>query len=181
MRFPFVDSSPILRFAQAIAKFRLENTRAYNALQNIIIAADNDEDPDRKFQNVCEHIERVFGPGTAPNRPQERAKTRPYVTVLMLPWTQERGHLEYLCCESADDADRTAGMRVDDLLALCGGDDWTVSRWGKAWLRTNLAIRCEQDPFVALGHVFNDPRFQHLIPVNHSSLNQIADFLAGFV
>jgi hypothetical protein len=168
------------QFAQAIAKFRLENTKAYNALQNIVIAADNDEDPKAKFKNVCIHIERVFGAGTAPSNPQEKAKTRPYVSVLMLPWTKEHGHLEYLCCDSADDADRTAASRIDDLLALCGADKWTNSRWGKAWLRANLAIRCEQDPFVALGHVFSDARYQHLIPVDHPSLNQIAAFLGSF-
>jgi hypothetical protein len=168
------------QFAQAIAKFRLENTKAYNALQNIVIAADNDEDPDGKFQNVCAHIEHVFGPGTAPSGPQERAKTRPYVTVLMIPWTKVHGHLEFLCWDSANNADKTAGSRIDDFLVLCGAEKWNSTRLGKAWLRTNLAIRCEQDPFVALGHVFNEARYQHLIPVDHSSLNDVAKFLAGF-
>lgn len=179
-RFHIRSSGGNSQFAQAIAKFRLENPHAYNALRNIIIAADNDEVPDDRFANVCTHIERAFGLGTAPNNPQEKARTTPPVTVLMVPWTQVHGHLESLCCDAADDADRTAGARIDDFLALSGDENWTISRRGKAWLRTNLAVRCEPDPFVPLGRVFDEARFQHLIPVGHASLNPVADFLASF-
>jgi hypothetical protein len=180
-RFHIRPSGGNSQFAQAIAKFRLEQPNAYNGLRHIVIAADNDEDPTEKFTNVCNHIEHVFGAGTAPNQPQQAAGTRPPVTVLMIPWTGENGHLEYLCCDSAEDADATIGSRVNDFIALCGGDDdWTVSRYGKAWLRSNLAVRCERDPFVALGSAFNNQRFQNLIPVNHASFDRIADFLAGF-
>ena len=179
-RFHIQPSKGNAQFAPAIAKFKLENTKAYNALRNIVIAADNNEDPKGRFDNVCAHIERVFGPGTAPEEPQKEAKTKPPVSVLMIPWTGGHGHLECLCYAAADDADKVAGSRVEDLLALCGADDWTTSRQGKAWLRANLAIRCEQDPFVSLGSVFNDPRFRHLIPVDHASFDSIANFLSSF-
>jgi hypothetical protein len=168
------------QFSQAINKFKIENTKAFRALRDIVIVADNDEGPDDRFKNVCMHIERIFGRGTAPNNPQERTITNPRVSVLMVPWTNTRGHLERLCCDSARDADKTAGKDVDDFMAVCRAERWTDSRFGKAWLRTNLAIRCERDPFIPLGVVFEEVRNHHLIPVEHASFKQIANFLSSF-
>jgi hypothetical protein len=131
--------------------------------------------------NVCEHIERVFGFGAAPCAPLQstaRTATRPQaVTVLMVPWMDEHGTLERMCIEAARAANGTVSGHVDTFLGLIYAERWrSESRYGKAWLRTYLAARA-RDPFVALGHVFSDPRQRGLIPVNHTSFDRIADVL----
>jgi len=171
-------------FAQAIRAFRLAYTKPYNALRDILIVADNDQTPDECFDRVCKQIEQVFGSGTAPSQPLQTARTRaaePAVTVLMIPWTGERGHLERLCVESARAADQAIGQHVQTFMDLIGADRWdNESRHGKAWLRVDLAGRCERNPFVSLGEVFRETRYHNLIPLNHRSFDRVANVLTRF-
>ena len=170
------------KFESAIRAFQAERPSTFHSLRDIILVADNDQSLDQSFSAVCEQIERFFGTGSAPKAPRERTTTiKPAVSVLMIPWDNENGHLERLCVDSARDADRTIAGHVDSFMALLRSDNWgSESREGKAWLRTNLAARCDRDPFVALGHVFEHQRYANLIPLKHSSFKPIADFLATF-
>jgi len=170
------------KFDQAIRAFRASRPKTYGSLRDIIIVADNDETPDANFENVCRQIEGIFGAGTAPTAPQRRTlKIKPAITILMMPWTGRNGHLERLCINSAHDADKKVGVHVNNFMAVLAADKWNnESRVGKAWLRTNLAARCVVDPFVALGHVFEEPKYQTLIPLDHASFKPVADFLASF-
>ena len=68
---------------------------------------------------------------------------------------------------------------------MAGADQWLDDcfppkrnelREAKAWLRINLALRCN-DPFVALGHVFNMSKHGGLIPVDDSSFSEIVSAL----
>ena len=78
------------------------------------------------------------------------------------------------------DADATIGAHVQTFMDLVKTEKWpSPSRIGKAWLRSNLAVRCEVDPFVPLGKAFNEKRHESLIPLKHKSFNRIADFLSG--
>lgn len=160
----------------------LRSPKTFRSLTDIIIVADNDDDPKGRFQNVSAQIERIFGKGTGPSAPQRRALgTKPAITVLMIPWTDEHGHLEQLCCPAAKTADKIVGSHVDYFLGLLQADKWpSESRRGKAWLRANLAARCEHDPFIALGNVFAKDRDCALIPVTDPTLDPIANFLASF-
>jgi hypothetical protein len=98
----------------------------------------------------------------------------------MIPWAEERGHLERLCCDAAKYSDKTVGGHIDTLMGLLHADKWTQSRFGKAWLRTNLAARCERDPFIPLGVIFEENRYADMIPLDHPSFQRIADFLSSF-
>jgi hypothetical protein len=168
-------------FAEAIRAFRIDRTKQFNALRDILIVADNDETPRDNFMRVCSQIEQVFGPGTSPPDPMAKAKTTPAVTVMMIPWIEIKGHLERLCVDAAHNADRKIGGHVQTFMSMINADKWgNESRYGKAWLRTNLAARCERDPFVPLGKVFSDSDNWHLIPMVHPSFNQIANALSSF-
>ncbi len=170
------------KFGEAIAGFQISRPKTFASLRDIVIVADNDEAPKDNFDNVCRQIDEFFGAGSAPSKPLERTtKIKPAVSVLMIPWASLNGHLERLCVPSARDADKTIGKDVDTFMALIGAEKWNNdSRFGKAWLRTNLAVRCVVDPFVALGKVFDEDKHHQLIPVNHSSFKDIADFLITF-
>lgn len=166
------------QFSNAISKFQLERTKVYKGVRDILIVADNDDVPAESFANVCSQIDVKFGAGAAPRAPLEVTKGRPRCTVLMVPWTDREGNLESLCVDAARNADRDVGGHVDYFLALLAADRWaSPSRVGKAWLRSNLAGRCESDPFIPLGRVFNERRHENLIPVGDGSFDRIADVL----
>jgi hypothetical protein len=98
----------------------------------------------------------------------------------MVPWTDIEGNLESMCVDAARNADKVVGAHVDSFLALLGGDQWpSPSRFGKAWLRSNLAGRCDVDPFVPLGRVFNEKKHENLIPLGDASFDRIVAVLSG--
>lgn len=166
-------------FARAIRSFQITRTRDYRRLTDIVLVADNDQRPQWSFDNVCRQIEDVFGAGSAPTNPQTKSKTKPAVSVLMIPWTGICGQLESLCVDAASSADVVSAGRTTDFLATARADQWNNdSRYGKAWLRANLAIRCERDPAVHLAGLFERPRERRLIPLLHASFSRIAGFLA---
>jgi Protein of unknown function (DUF3226) len=180
-RFHIQDAGGNSRFSTAISTFEVRQTKAYQGLRDILIVADNDDDPEERFANVCNHIGDKFGAGAAPDAPLKPTIRKPRCTVLMLPWTGENGALETLCMEAAKNADKSVAAHVDGFLACLVAEEWPGRlRYSKAWLSANLAGRCAIDPSIALGKVFNDKRHQRLIPVEDSSFNRIADFLRGF-
>jgi Protein of unknown function (DUF3226) len=169
------------KFAGAISKFKLEQPKIFNALQDIVVVADNDDDPTASFGNACAELVKAFGnnPKMTPAKPLEPSKTKPRCSILMVPWTGMEGTLETLCVDAAKHANVTMGGHTDHFLAVIGADKWpSPTRRGKAWLRSNLAARCESDPFIPLGKVFSEAKHAGLIPLGHGSFNQIADFLA---
>jgi hypothetical protein len=178
-KFHIVDAGGNGGFSSAINKFRVDKTSVFNSLREILIVADNDDDPRGNFEEVCSHIERVFGPKSAPSGPlvkvRSTATRSASITVMMVPWENEHGSLERMCVEAARSTDRKIGTDVDHFLSTIHADRWkSETRFNKAWLRTNLAVRCERDPFVALGHIFSDNHHYGLIPVDHPSLDRIA-------
>lgn len=155
------------------------------ALTDIVFVADNDDDPAKRFQSVCEQIQSLFDKSAVPSAPfvKSRHKAvagRPSIWVVMLPAANVHGHLETLCQPAAREADRGMANHVDTFLNLARFERWTsASRQGKAWLYANLAVRCEQDPDVPLYRVFDESRFDDLIPTGHSCFQPLADFLRG--
>jgi hypothetical protein len=178
-RFHIRSAGGNTKFATAISQFELENPKAFKALADVVVVADNDDAPAARFKNACDELRAYFGDAAAPREPQARSTSRPRCAVLMVPWTDVKGNLETLCVDAAKDADTAISGHVQTFMDLVKAGKWpSPSRIGKAWLRSNLAVRCEADPFVPLGKVFNDKRHENLIPVKHKSFNRIADFLS---
>ncbi|CAN5677639.1 hypothetical protein BH10PSE6_BH10PSE6_37290 [soil metagenome] len=184
-RFIIIWAGGNTRFKTAINTFYIERTRDFRALDQILFVADNDEDPATRFSDLRDQINTsILGAGAAPNASlakSPRTATRSSeISILMVPWAGEKGHLEKMCIEAARDAHRPTGTHVDTFMDLIHSDRWNnESRHAKAWLRASLAARCERDPFVALGDVFSESRYQPLIPVDHPSFVRIANFLSA--
>jgi hypothetical protein len=191
-RFHIVDAKGNGNFFNSVSGFRLTRPRTVGQITRYLFVADNDENPVDRFDNMRAQIEKLFGPGTAPDaRGQSKRKVGgPEITILMIPWRvepvthahiAENGHLECLCMPSARSADAHIAASVDQFMATIGADRWNdESRYGKAWLRSNLAARCASDPFVPLGHVFEKPKHADLIPIDHMCFDQITEFLRTF-
>ncbi|MEH2546363.1 hypothetical protein V1283_003008 [Bradyrhizobium sp. AZCC 2262] len=175
------DAQGNRNFAGALRAYRIEYPRTFAQFGRILIVADNDDTPEVNFQAVRVQVEQVFGAGSAPTASRVRTTGKPSIAIMMMPWDKREGHLERLCLDSAHWADRINGEKTDHYLATVLADKWrSESRFGKAWLRANLAVRCASDPFIPLGKVFREPKHYHLVPVAHNSFKPIADYLTDF-
>jgi hypothetical protein len=183
-RFYIWSAGGIDKFRGSLNRFNVERTKDFRNLSHILFVADNDQTPQTNFDKVCTQIDQFFRTKVSPAAPitrVPRSGIRPSLTVMMMPWTDTKGHLERLCVDAARDADRGIAAKVDTFMATLNSDNWNnESRVGKAWLRTNLAARCAPDPFVPLGRVFDEAPLRHLIPVTHASFDPIADVLRTF-
>ena len=73
--------------------FALEALKTEIGIRNILIVADNDDDPAISFRRVRQQIKRVYGDDRVPNRPLEKKGSNPSITILMIPWVGECGSL----------------------------------------------------------------------------------------
>ena len=71
-------------------------------VKNIILVSDNDSDPERSFREVKKQVG-LAGNYPIPNQPLKTANSgsEPDVTILMLPWENEKGTMETLCLKAA--------------------------------------------------------------------------------
>jgi hypothetical protein len=157
--------------------------RAYYELEGpfdqVLIVSDNDEDPNASFAKVRSQVLDYFQ--FAPDRPRVFAGNRPKAMILMLPWDDEPGNLELACLEAAQRGPRRLTDEVERFALVCRVDDWNSAVKPKEMrLRSNLAVRCERDPFVTLRNVFSNPAHAGLVPLNDPSFNGIGDVLATF-
>jgi uncharacterized protein DUF3226 len=166
------------RIGLTIENYKIEPKSNFPSIGSILIVVDNDDDPQSRFDRVCEQINEVF-PGTAADKPLKKSKKSPFCTVLMVPWENEHGTLEQLVHGAARAASgKSHSSAVDNFLATVQAYKWeSKSRYAKAWLRSSLAVRCT-DPFVPLGEVFRN--HQDLIDLKHKSLDRIASILASY-
>ena len=145
----------------------------------VLIVSDNDDEPEESFERVRAQIESYFG--FAPQSPDQAVNGPPFVKIQMIPANGVPGNLETLCIEAARSADAMKADYVDNFAALVQTDRWeSISKKGEMWLRSNLAARCERDPFVTLRNVFTEPRNQFLIPLEHACFKAISEVLNGF-
>lgn len=150
-----------------------------NRFNQVLIVSDNDDNPGASFENVKQQVETFFQ--FAPDAPRESAQGPPLVQILMIPWDDKPGNLETLCLDAAKNAQANIAGFVDQFAAQAQVDRWSnENRKKEMWLRSNLAARCERDPFVTLRNVFTDQRNQHLIPLDHASFQNISDVLTSF-
>lgn len=156
-----------------------ENLGGLRRFDKVLIVSDNDDDPTESFTRVRGQIDRFFG--FAPQAPNESVDGPPFLKIQMIPPDGAPGNLETLCIEAARKANKLMARKVDDFAALVKTDKWgSECRKGEMWLRSNLAARCERDPFVTLRNVFTVPRNRFLIPLDCSSFKAISDVLTDF-
>lgn len=85
------------------------------------------------------------------------------------------GDLECFCGDAARAADTGAASHIDNLLRDVGAHVWSELRRGKAWLRSNIAIRAS-DPCAPFGEIFKNNR--NLFNLTEPKLAPMASFLS---
>jgi hypothetical protein len=100
------------------------------------------------------------------------------VKIMMLPWDNEPGNLETLCYAPAKEADSWMREKVNDFHAALKAGEWPDARSKEMWLRSYLAAKCKDNPFVPLFDVFNKHR--KLIPLESKHFLKIHNELLTF-
>jgi len=157
----------------------------FDLVTDIVIIANNDDDPAGNFGRVCEQIRNAAPFGTPPRSydvpsiPLEKTSGAPTIPVMMIPAAGRVGNLETLCLEAAVDSAPAVASCVDELATCTGAAAWPEkSRLGTMKLRCILASRHKPNPFIGLGNVWRE--VPSLIPLNHTSFVDVANFLEGY-
>lgn len=169
------------KIEEAISAYRIKPKSNYAGLSDILIVADNDDEPEARFQSIRKQVNSFFERPVAPSKPLEKGTvSHPSCTILMLPWAGVPGALETVVLQAARVPDAGVAAAVDQFLATVNADRWRSDlRKHKAWMRAILAARCS-DPGVPFGDVFGESKYRDLIPLTDPSLNQIAEVLQSF-
>ena len=147
----------------------------------ILIATDNDSDPEASFRAIQKQIKlaRGYGVPDAPGAIKASQDDKPPVAVLVLPGDGELGCLETLCLKAALDRRRKLAKCIRGYLQCIGTADWTVSNKAKLRMRCLLAAACKKNPNTGLPFAWTKEkgRPEDLIPLKHRCFDRVADFL----
>lgn len=168
------------KIGQAIQAYKIEAKSNFPNIRDVLVVADNDDNPDDRFSRVCDQIRYALGSRAVPSAPRQTVQSSPRCTVLMIPSDNEHGALESILKEPTRCNDSLIAGHVDTFLDLVHAERWqSQTRWDKAWLRSNLAVR-HKKPFIELMDVFKEEEDRRPISFNHQSLDWLGQFLSQF-
>lgn len=153
----------------------------FERITDIVLAADNDEDPDTSFREVIDYLKaepNLGSPARAiaiPTQPNVRADGEISTTALMLPWIGIPGSLDSLCLEASSRAHPTQSRCVDIYAGCVGANSWPASKQAKMKLRSLFAGTHRRNPDIGFGNVWRDR--PNLVPLEDPCFDQLADFL----
>lgn len=159
----------------------IETTTGFEGIIELVLAADNDDDPDANFNEVVGYVEMNPKLGSPerkvgiPTEPNVRAAGEISATALMLPWAKIPGSLDSLCLEVASHAHPSQSQCVDTYAECVSADSWSVSKQAKMKLRSLFAGTHRRNPDIGFGNVWRDE--PGLVPLDDNCFNQLADFL----
>lgn len=159
----------------------IETPTGFERITEIVLAADNDDEPDANFKVVVGYVKmnpKLGSPAREvgiPTEPNVRAAGGISVTALMLPWARIPGSLDSLCLEAASHAHASQSRCVDIYAECVSANSWPVSKQAKMKLRSLFAGTHRKNPDIGFGNVWRDK--PGLVPLEDDCFNQLADFL----
>ena len=85
-----VEGSGNTGFARRLEALKVQP--GFEHLETVVIASDNDTNPERSYENIRRQVESAgFGVPARPLEPAS-AENHPDIVVLMHPWVDEPGH-----------------------------------------------------------------------------------------
>ncbi len=145
----------------------------------ILIASDNDLNPETSFANIRAQIQNPGGFGV-PNAPLEVARStdRPPIVVMMIPWAGVAGTLESLCLDAIYGGRADLRICLDQYCNCVGSSAWDAVRQSKMRLEALIPAICASDPATALRYAWSRP--ESIIPLTSPVFDQVAAFLQSF-
>ncbi|MCH8113686.1 MAG: hypothetical protein IH905_17310 [Proteobacteria bacterium] len=160
-----------------------EPLTGFSAVKDIVIIADNDDNPANSFASVCAQILKAQNEGNLKRnwgeaiQPNVKAAGDPSVSIWMWPSTGMDGCLETLLWQVVQNTHPNDATCVDAALKCSGADQWPISKLDKARVRCWISIVCRRNPALRLGHLWR--RHLNLLPLNRAEFDPISSFLAA--
>jgi hypothetical protein len=171
------------RFTEALNA--LPALPGFSNLKNIILAADNDSDPNTSFANIVNAInltEEILGPPArrllAPHAPRIKSQSVPCITILMLPNSGVPGNLDDICYVAAANKRPGIASCVDTFAACTSADQWSPNKLIKMKIRSLIAGSWRNDPSLSPTYVWSENT--DLVPLTDSVFDDVSTFLSQF-
>jgi hypothetical protein len=157
----------------------LKLVRGFNQVTDLIVIADNDDDPAAKFTLVCDLIRQAEG-FAIPHHAAQMTAGKPRVGIYMLPGAGTPGQLETLCIQSCETAWPERAACLNSFVA-CNGHIalWEQGKQEKMKMRSLISSICSSDPYTSLPHAWS--RAENIIPLAHACFDGLAAFLSAIV
>lgn len=157
--------------------------RNFDNVDDVVILADNDVDPNKSFISICNQIKNAKSTGNlskkwaVPATPGVKMTGDPSVSIWMFPSAGQQGCLETLLWQAIRNQNgHAANVACVEAACRCSGaDKWPLSKLDKAKVRVFLSLVCQDNPAVSFHNLWRD--FPSLIPMNQSAFTPFADFL----
>jgi len=162
----------------------LKTVRGFEALRNVVIVTDSDNDPVVSFREVQDQITRAqeYGVPSALLRPSSRNVTCPPVIVKTIPGEGEQGNLETLILRAVPD------YFGDELACLaeyerCTGHvaGWTLNKQSKMRLQCIVSAVCKNDPTCGMVNLWSKTNRVFRPMLAHTCFNPLVDFLRDVI
>jgi hypothetical protein len=143
----------------------------------IVIAYDNDNDPNAAFHHVQQEIRRAQSGYSVPGAPLEvgpAANNLPAIIALPVPWVGEPGCLESLILPAVSDNWPNVRGHVDTLIAATEARDLVGCKRDKAILAAMIACVCGKDPTCSVSSMWRHAQFKPLL--RHATFDRVAGF-----
>ncbi len=159
-----------------------EPITGFTAVTEVVLLADNDDDPNASFTAVCDQITDARSTGNVsrnwgvPSAPVIKAPGDPSVSIWMWPSPGQPGCLETLLWQVILTKYPKEAKCVDSACRCAGTSAWrSVSKLDKARVRCFVALVYKRNPAIALSLLWRDcPK---LVPVTDRSFKPFSDFL----
>ena len=157
-------------------------TRGFADVEDVVIVADNDDNPNAAFKNICDQITRAKQDGLSrnwaiPKQPGVKEAGDPSVTVWMWPSAGNRGCLETVLWQLIQAKYPVEAACVSAAIKCSGANSWPISKLDKARVRCFISLVCKRNPALALGLVWRDQ--PQLFPLTSAVFTSFARFLAS--
>lgn len=152
-------------------------------VKNVVVVADNDDDPAASFLGVINQLE-----GLRSSRDIKRNWGRatqagvkfpgdPSVSVWMWPAPGEVGCLETLLWQVIVRKHPVGAACAEAACKCSGAEQWPLSKYHKARVRCFISLVYKKNPAISLSLLWRD--FKDLIPVASEEFTPFSDFLRG--
>ncbi|MBE1506067.1 DUF3226 domain-containing protein [Rhizobium viscosum] len=145
----------------------------FEKVKDIVVVADNDDDPATAFADVCKQI--TDAGLVPPNQPGAVSVGNPNIHVMMIPAANQSGSLESLCYSAGTRGKAAIASCISAFEACLGIAGWPEQKKAKMRLRSYLAGTYRRNPDILFSRVWIEQ--PNLIPLQDAVFDPIAAYL----
>jgi Protein of unknown function (DUF3226) len=158
-----------------------EPITGFTGVSEVLILADNDDDPEKSVREICEQIIEAKREGKIkrnwgqPTNSLTKAGGDPAVSMWMWPNHGRPGCLETILWQALETIYGDVAACVQAACVCAATDGWPISKLDKARVRCFMSLVCRKNPAISLSLLWRD--FPDLIPLADAAFDPIETFL----